>query len=406
MTTATATAAATDRIRSLDQFRGFTVLAMFFVNFVHGLEAVPRVFHHNENWFSLADWIMPGFLFAVGMSFRLTWHKRVGKLGARTAAIGYIRRSLILILISLIAFGFGAGFSQWAEWSGGSLREFIAALLKARMWEVLAIIGACQLLLLPVIGKGTRFRMLALVALLVVHAGLSQWFNVHFVLAQPNPLDALWGAAKVRAWDGGFFGVLSWSAIVLAGTIACDVVANASPAKAARQFLTWGSCCMVVGYGLSCLSTLYDVPIASAPAAQAIAPSPVVPTETHGTLTFAEAPFTPIPPPEQRQVNYWMMSKRLVSIPFVLFAIGFVLNVLAAFVYACDQRSTELSVLRILGANALAAFLLHYVVAAALRPLLPDDSPLWMVILSLAVYLAITIGVMRALDRQRLYLRL
>ena len=62
--------------------------------------------------------------------------------------------------------------------------------------------------------------------------------------------------------------------------------------------------------------------------------------------------------------------------------------------------------LRILGANALAAFLLHYVVAAALRPLVPDDSPLWMVILALVVYLAITIGIMRALDRQRLYLRL
>ena len=50
------------RIRSLDQFRGFTVLAMFVVNFAHGMEAVPPVFQHNENWFSLADWIMPGFL--------------------------------------------------------------------------------------------------------------------------------------------------------------------------------------------------------------------------------------------------------------------------------------------------------------------------------------------------------
>ena len=378
---------------------------MFFVNFVHGMDAVPRLFQHNENWFSLADWIMPGFLFAVGMSFRHTWQKRVGKLGARTAALGYIRRSLILILISLTAFGFGAGVAQWAEWSGGSLREFIAALLKARMWEVLAIIGACQLLLLPVIGKGTRFRLLALGALLVIHAGLSQWFNVHFVLAQPNPLDALWGAAKVRAWDGGFFGVLSWSAIVIAGTIAYDVIARAASVQAAKQFLTWGICCMAVGYTLSCLSTLYDLPTTSS-AAQTIAPSPVIPTETRGALTFAEAPFTPIPPPEQRQVNYWMMSKRLVSIPFVLFAIGFVQIVLAAFVYACDQRSTELSVLRILGANALAAFLLHYVVAAALRPLVPHDSPAWMVVLALAVYLAVTIGVMRALDRQRLYLRL
>ena len=63
----------TARIQSLDQFRGFTVLAMFVVNFVHGMDHVPRLFHHAENWFSLADWIMPAFLFVVGMSFRLTW---------------------------------------------------------------------------------------------------------------------------------------------------------------------------------------------------------------------------------------------------------------------------------------------------------------------------------------------
>ena len=62
--------------------------------------------------------------------------------------------------------------------------------------------------------------------------------------------------------------------------------------------------------------------------------------------------------------------------------------------------------LRILGGNALAAFLLHYVVIAALTPLIPKDSPLWFVLLGMSVFLAITIGIMRALERQRLYLRL
>jgi predicted acyltransferase len=97
MTTGNPTAKAEGdrRIRSLDQFRGFTVLAMFAVNFLHGMKAIPLVFQHNENWFSLADWIMPAFLFTVGMSFRLTWKKRIKKDSRnRSVALGYVRRSL------------------------------------------------------------------------------------------------------------------------------------------------------------------------------------------------------------------------------------------------------------------------------------------------------------------------
>ncbi|MGK0184333.1 MAG: putative acyltransferase [Verrucomicrobiales bacterium] len=392
------------RILSLDQFRGFTVLAMFFVNFWHGMEAVPRVFQHNENWFSLADWIMPGFLFAVGMSFRLTWQKRIEKLGLRSTVTGYLRRSLILILLSVLAFGFGSDFSHWSEWSMQGCRAFVAALLKARMWEVLAIIGASQMLLLPLIGRSTRIRTIGIVALLGIHAVLSQWFNVHFVLAQPNLLDAFWGAENVRAWDGGFFGVLNWAAITLAGTIAYDWLKQGTSTESWRRFLIAGCGCMVAGYALSCLSTLYDV--TPAESVSKVAASPVIPSEIQGTLTFAEPPFTAIVPPEQRPVNYWMMSKRIVTLPFVLFAVGFVFAVLAAFVALCDGMHREFSVLRILGGNALAAFLLHYVIAEAMRPLVPEDSPLWFVSIALAVYLIITIGVMRALERQRLYLRL
>ena len=400
------TASADSRIKSLDQFRGFTVLAMFFVNFLHGMEAVPRVFQHNENWFSLADWIMPGFLFAVGMSFRLTWNKRSEKLGKAAAVRGYVRRSIILIGVSLIAFGFGTEFPSWNNWSGAALREFLAALIKARMWEVLAIIGASQLLMLPIIGTGTRVRMAALAVLLLLHAGLSQWFNVHFVLAKPNVLDAIWGAASVRAWDGGFFGLLGWSAIMLAGTVAYDWLAELSTTAAARRFLTIGACGLVAGYALSCLSTLYDVGDTKSDEFPKIAASPVITSGAPGQLALTEIPFTPIPPPESRQVNYWMMSKRLVTIPFVAFASGFIFVMLALFVFGCDRKNLEFSVLRLLGGNALAAFLLHYVVIKSLEPLVARDSPLWFVLLGLTLFLAISIAIMRVLEQKKLYLRL
>ena len=370
------------RIRSLDQFRGFTVLAMFVVNFGHGMKSVPQLFQHNENWFSLADWIMPGFIFVVGMSFRLTWPRRVAKSGKRAAQIGYLRRSLILIGVSLLLFGFGLP---------------LAALLKARLWEVLAIIGASQLLLLPVIGKGTRFRVIAAIVLLAIHAALSQWFNVHFVLAKPNPLDPFWGATDVRAWDGGFFGLLSWAAIMLAGL---------SPEQAVRRLVVTGMCGLLLGYALSCLSTLYDLPEPKPSNATTVAESPVLPMGAQGNLTLAELPFTPVPSTERRQVNYWMMSKRLVTIPFSVFASGFVLVALALFVWRCDLGNMESSILRILGGNALAAFILHHLVIKALSPLRNSDSPLWLVMLELLLFLALIVGIMRLLEKRRWYLRL
>lgn len=394
------------RIRSLDQFRGFTVLAMFLVNFLHGKAAVPQLFQHNENWFSLADWILPGFLFAAGAAFRLTWQRRIAQQGTRSTVIGYGKRSAALIGISVIAFGFGTEFPAWTDWNLPAWRLFLAALVKARLWEVLAIIGATQLLLLPVIGKAPGTRAATAAVLLLLHALLSQAFNVHFVLAQPNALDAFWGAADVRAWDGGCFGLLNWAAIALAGSIACDWLTQLSPGHAVRRLLAAGLAAMLLGYGMSCLSTLYDVPETQHGSLPTVAHSPVFPRAVPGTLRLAEPPFTPVPPPDRRQVNYWMMSKRLVTVPFAGFAAGMVFVLFGIFVFTCDHKAFESSVLRILGGNALAAFLLHYAVMTSLLPLVPADAPWWFVALGLSVFLAITLSIMHALEKRRLFLRL
>jgi hypothetical protein len=60
------------RIVSMDQFRGYTVAGMCLVNFLGGYAAIHPVLKHNNNYFSYADSIMPGFLFACGFSYRLS----------------------------------------------------------------------------------------------------------------------------------------------------------------------------------------------------------------------------------------------------------------------------------------------------------------------------------------------
>ena len=84
-----ATQRTTRRIVSLDQFRGYTVAGMLFVNFLGGYQVVPAVFKHHNTYCSYADTIMPQFFFAVGFAYRLTFLRRLAAvaLAGRSAAV-------------------------------------------------------------------------------------------------------------------------------------------------------------------------------------------------------------------------------------------------------------------------------------------------------------------------------
>ena len=62
-------------------------------------------------------------------------------------------------------------------------------------------------------------------------------------------------------------------------------------------------------------------------------PLPPVPGRTAASL-LAEPPF--VPPPADGPLNYWLMDKRVVTAPFILFSTGFVFALYGLFVLACD----------------------------------------------------------------------
>ena len=250
---------AAGRIVSVDQFRGYTVAGMFIVNFCGGLAAIPAILKHHNTYFSLADTIMPSFLFVVGFSYRLTLLRRLSQHPPREVYLQYFRRSLALVLLSLAVFGFGTVFSKWEEVTRGGMALFVAKLIKADLWEVLAIIGVTQILIMPVIAAGSWARLLALVGCGFGHVLLSYSFNYGFVHRLPNWMDPLWGTTGTGAWDGGVFGCVSWAVAMLAGTLAHDVLVSRPTARAAGWMLACGTTFMLLGYGLSCLSTLYTV---------------------------------------------------------------------------------------------------------------------------------------------------
>jgi len=345
----------------MDQFRGYTVAGMFLVNFLGGYAAIHPVLKHNNNYFSYADSIMPSFMFAVGFSFRLTYLRRRSQSSRFSTVWTYVRRSLALVVISLVMYGFGGDFKSWsgfdrmppefepfrpkasqtksfdvlmakareenpagdprvvvaaasrigatingreptqqkgkdrltvaqkaadealAEWRAfvqpavdrkaawESLTPtkkalvhwevFLGKLLKSDLWETLAIIGATQLIVLPFIGCGFMTRFLAMIGLGVTHCLLSYWFNWDFVYGLNDTwLSKLWMTGDSRSWDGGFFGPISWAVAMMAGTLAYDLVLRSgSHAAASFRLVAWGIVLMAFGYGMSCLTRVYEL---------------------------------------------------------------------------------------------------------------------------------------------------
>ncbi|MFO0952267.1 MAG: heparan-alpha-glucosaminide N-acetyltransferase domain-containing protein [Isosphaeraceae bacterium] len=406
---AAAAPAMSGRIVSMDQFRGYTVAGMCVVNFLGGLAAIHPFFKHNNNYFSYADTIMPSFMFAVGFSFRLTAKKRMEQGGMSAVYRKTIVRGLGLVLFSLMMYGFGETFKKFDDYTTKSVWEFLVGLVKANLWETLGVIGVAQILVLPFIGASSRVRLLTALAFWGVHVAITYFFNWDFVYGRPNALDRLLGTEGSTAWDGGCFGLMMWGSLMLLGSLAYDATSAHRPGPASARLVGWGVVLMAVGYVLSCLSLLFvGEPVDSR---RGLPESPVLPplAKISGRpldTMLAEPPFVQPPPPKERPINYWMMNKKIVSLPFVLSSGGFAMIVYGLFVLACDAGSLRVGLFRTFGQNALAAYLLHHLVEEQTLTLVPKDSPLWWCLVGLAFFYVVTYTFVRYLEKQGIYVKL
>ena len=161
------------------------------------------------------------------------------------------------------------------------------------------------------------------------------------------------------------------------------------------------------------------------------------------------------PPTTIRPHNYWMMNKKVVSLPFTLFSSGFALALFAIFVPVFDLWSLDshsrlippylayamlffealalkslspyspawagvasvalgtlillavrLNMFRTLGQNPLAAYIIHHMVEGAVLSVVPKDALFWYGSIGLAVFFLISYEFVRYLEKQGFYLRL
>jgi predicted acyltransferase len=357
-------AAPSERLKSLDQFRGYTVAGMFLVNFLGGFAVCPQIWKHTHDYCSYADTIMPQFLFAAGFALRLSFLKHQQHGGGREAWFRMVRRAIGLSLIAVAWYSYGDWNGIVEDWQNKGWMTALAICAKRRWFATLLHIAVTSIWILPVIGAPIRARVAYAAASGLGHVALSAWFNYLWVNGQSGP-------GGVSGIDGGPLGFLTWCIPAIAGTWAYDVVraARSAPsgsghvlAPAIGRMIIAGGILAASGWLISCGTTIYDVPEdqVSALSGEKFARNPVIPSaEQLATWNHqpAEPPFVPPPDQNHRKWNYWMMSQRGGTLSYPTFTAGFSLLVMAIFVWACDVKGWRLGVFRTLGVNALAGYM-------------------------------------------------
>ncbi len=408
----------TQRIISLDQFRGYTVVGMFLVNFVGGFAACHYVLQHHNTFCSYADTIMPQFLFAVGFAFRLTFGRRVRTEGIHAAYLRIVKRLLGLILVALVVYRVDPVAKSWNELVETGIWDAIKVPLKRDWFQTLMHIAVTSLWILPVIRASARVRIAYLLGSAALHVVLSYIFYFRWVNGLIDGSSAI---------DGGPLGFLTWCIPTIVGTLACDAIADARGRPRLDRLVAWAVLLMGLGYIMSCATRLYDVPVGQveARAEQRYAEHPVIPGESQwadamqrvseegiGTL-LAEPPFTPPPHPEGhvgrsylfRKWNYWMMSQRSGSISYQTFSAGFSLAVYVLFYVLCDILGWRVGIFRTFGMNALAAYVLHMIVDSAVSPFAPRDAAAWYMWAACFTFMLITYLLVRSLEKRDIYIK-
>jgi predicted acyltransferase len=351
------------RIVSLDQFRGYTVAGMLFVNFLGGYAVVPAVFKHHNTYCSYADTIMPQFFFAVGFAYRLTFVRRRAASGLGTAARAAFWRSAGLILLGFVIYHLDGEVKSWAQLRELGAGGFFGQAFHRELFQTLVHIAITSVWVLPVIGAGMATRVVFTFASASLHLWLSSLFYFNW-------------AWKVPVIDGGPFGFLTWTIPTLVGSLAYDLMASEGDRRnAVSKLAAWSAGLMFLGYALSCLGA-----------------------------RLAALPF--VLPPSSQAVDLWTMSQRTGSASYLTFAAGFSLAVYSLFVAISDLAGWQSALFRIFGQNALAAYLIHPMVAGAVKPYLPNDAPAWFVALGFCLYFGICIVFNRFLDKHKLFVKL
>ena len=217
-----------ERLVSLDAFRGATIAAMLLVNNPGSWSAVyPPLLHAPWHGWTFTDLIFPAFLWIMGVSLTLSTARRVEAGADRAALLRHVaQRAGIIFVLGLVlsAFPFGLlpahAFSfETLRWPGVLQRIALCSLAAGAIflfaswrgqlaWAVGLLLGYWALLkLVPVPGHGA--------GVLEPLGNLAWWIDSHLLAGHT------WSGAPAPGFDPeGLLSTLPAIATVLCGTLA------------------------------------------------------------------------------------------------------------------------------------------------------------------------------------------
>ncbi len=212
--------AATTRLESIDQFRGFAVLAMVIGNFIAGIAYIPAWLKHTPDiGLTVVDLGAPWFIFAIGLTASLSAQRRVAADGwGKTIAHAFTRSMALVGIGSIlsageIAFGLNPGGIDWG---------------------VLQAIGVANFMTVLVIGRSAKVRLAVGLLLLWAYQLL---------------LDRYWVGIVLLSRHGGIQGSLAWTAMLILATVLADLFH--SPPHGWKIHALVSTLVLVAGLGLS-----------------------------------------------------------------------------------------------------------------------------------------------------------
>lgn len=244
-----------ERLLSLDVFRGITIMGMILVNNPGTWSAIyPPLEHAKWNGCTPTDLIFPFFLFIVGVAISYSLSKRKAQGGdMKSLYTNIFRRTIILFALGLIlaGFPFGLAFGHHFSWDTiripGVLQRiavvymissilFLTTNTKFQYWftGIILVVYAALMCLVPVPGVGY--------ANLEPTTNLSAWLD-RLVLG-----NHLWSGTKV--WDPeGILSTLPAIGTAMLGIFTGNWLRSEKDQTTKTVWLyTWGSILMVAGW--------------------------------------------------------------------------------------------------------------------------------------------------------------
>lgn len=244
-----------ERLVSLDVFRGITIMGMILVNNPGTWSAVyPQLLHAEWHGCTFTDLIFPFFLFIVGVAISYSLTKRKAQGGSmKSLYLNILRRSVILFVLGLILNGFPFGLLFGHQFS----------------WETFRIPGVLQRIAIVYLvsavlflSTSTKFQYWFTGIILILYTVMMSFIpvpNVGYANFEPGKnlsawIDQIilgshvWGATKL--WDPeGIFSTLPAIGSAMLGIFTGNWLRKENDSKEKVVFLfIWANVLLVAGW--------------------------------------------------------------------------------------------------------------------------------------------------------------